>query len=170
MTLTEPPLQLDSASAEPGEEMLFGSAAAFRIAQRDCDVLIVEGDQECAKTLEHTLRCGGFSVRSASCARELLSLVRAVRPGLILMEWRMPDLDGPAFTVRLKQKPELQHIQVLAMTAYWRYYDRAHALRAGCDGFLSKPIPAKQLLDEVVRLLAVGSSLSRFRSLSRLIN
>lgn len=157
LALTEPPLDSISARLSLENPSICWHAAPGQYIQAGCSILLAEDDQDCAKVLEHSLRRSGFSVRIARSGREVLPLIADVMPELILMDWWMPDLDGLACTRQLKQLPQARHIPVIAMTAHSCIGARACALRAGCDGFLSKPIPIDQLLAEIRRLLPPGA-------------
>lgn len=83
----------------------------------------------------------GLEVRLVTAANGLEAIERArdVRPSLVLMDLKMPVLDGWAATRRLKGDPTTATIPVIALSAQAMAGDRERALGAGCDGYLSKP-------------------------------
>lgn len=77
---------------------------------------------------------------TASNGAEALDLARAHRPALVLMDLKMPVVDGLDATRRLKADPRTASIPIVAFTAQAMVGDRERALEAGCEGFLTKPI------------------------------
>ena len=69
------------------------------------------------------------------------------------MDIQMPGMDGIELTQRLKADPRLQHIIVVAFTAYAMRGDEAKMRVAGCDGYLSKPINVSTFADSVRSML-----------------
>jgi two-component system, cell cycle response regulator DivK len=63
-------------------------------------------------------------------------------------------VDGYEATRRIKAKPELQHIPVIAVTSYALSGDEAKARAAGCDGYIAKPFSPRVILAKVRELLA----------------
>ena len=65
----------------------------------------------------------------------------------------MPVLDGYAVARRIRENPALAQLPILAITAYAMQGDRERILQSGFDGYLSKPVLARALADELERLL-----------------
>jgi signal transduction histidine kinase/ligand-binding sensor domain-containing protein/DNA-binding response OmpR family regulator len=84
--------------------------------------------------------------------RDALAQAELHRPDVILMDMRMPDLDGHEATRRLKANAALQHIPVIAVTASSFREEEARA-RKVCDGFLRKPFSRAELIAELRRFL-----------------
>ena len=87
---------------------------------------------------------------------EALEQAEKHRPDVILMDMRMPELDGHATTQRLKANPALQHIPVIAVTASSFREEEARA-RKICDGFIRKPFNRAELIAELKRFLKPAS-------------
>ena len=104
------------------------------------------------------LRHSGYRVIEATTGAEALRLARTEKPALILMDVGLPDIDGWTATRTLKDDPDTQRIIILAFTAHALPADREHAMRAGCDGYLAKPVAPLRLVSEV-RLALSGASL-----------
>jgi DNA-binding NarL/FixJ family response regulator len=85
-------------------------------------------------------------------------LTRELHPDVVVMDIRMPQVDGIAATVEICADPALQASRILILTTYETDEYVAQALRAGASGFLSKGIGAAELLD-AVRTVAAGDTL-----------
>jgi CheY-like chemotaxis protein/two-component sensor histidine kinase len=91
----------------------------------------------------------------AANGREALELAAKHRPDVILMDMRMPEMDGYETTQRLKANPALQSIPVIAVTASSFREEEARARRA-CDGFIRKPFNRAELIAELGRFLKLA--------------
>jgi len=80
-------------------------------------------------------------------------MAAAEQPDLILMDLRLPVMDGWEATKRIKAQPATRHIPVIALTAHAMTGDREKALAAGCDDFDTKPVEMPRLLEKVRALL-----------------
>jgi CheY-like chemotaxis protein len=116
-------------------------------------ILLVEDNELNRDMLSRRLERKGFDVVIAADAREGLSLARARSPDLILMDMRLPDLDGWNATRQLKADDATRQIPVIALTAHAMDRDRDLALAAGCDDFDTKPVEMERLLGKIETLL-----------------
>ena len=116
-------------------------------------VLLVEDNLHNRRIFSGILTHFGFEVREATDGEEALEMVQADPPDLILMDLSLPVMDGWEATRRIKAIPELQHIPILALTAHAMSGDKERALKAGCDGYISKPISPTAVAAEVERIL-----------------
>jgi CheY-like chemotaxis protein len=89
---------------------------------------------------------------TATNGLEALEQAEKHRPAVILMDMRMPELDGYEATKRLKANPALKHIAVIAVTASSFREEEARARKA-CDGFIRKPFNRAELIAELKRFL-----------------
>ena len=117
-------------------------------------ILIVEDDELNRDSLRRLLRLRGYEIVLAVDGAEALTVAVAERPDVILMDMRLPGIDGWEATRRLKADPETRAIPVIALTAHAMASDRADALAAGCDDHDTKPIDLDRLLSEIEALLA----------------
>ena len=96
----------------------------------------------------------GFSMETAENGAQAVEMVAASKAGyydLILMDIQMPVMDGYEATRRIRalKDPHLADIVILAMTANAFEEDKQEAIENGMNGFLTKPIDIKQLLEEL---------------------
>ncbi|MEU4107257.1 MULTISPECIES: response regulator transcription factor [unclassified Streptomyces] len=107
-------------------------------------------------------------VGEAGTGREAVALARSARADLIVMDIRMPDLDGIEATRLIAADEDLAGVKVLVLTTYETDEHIVEALRAGASGFLVKDIRPAELLD-AIRTVAAGESLLSPGPTSRLI-
>ena len=119
-------------------------------------ILIVDDNAINLKLARLVLVSEGFEVRTATSAAEALEAAHDCRPELVLMDIQLPDMDGLEVTRRIKACPELSGTLVIALTAYAMKGDDERARRAGCDGYITKPIDTRGLADTIRRHLAPG--------------
>jgi CheY-like chemotaxis protein len=113
-------------------------------------ILLVEDLLDARELYAEYLTYAGFSVATAINGHEAISLTRLLRPDLILMDIRMPGMDGLEATADLKADPELAHIPVVAMTADPSTEIEKRAREAGCSAIIMKPA----LPDDVARQIS----------------
>ena len=116
-------------------------------------ILMVEDNPLNAKLARDVLVATGYQMLESTTAEEGLALARERRPDLILMDIRLPGMDGATAVRELKGDPATRHIPVVAMTASVMPAEREDFLAAGFDGYQAKPISVKGLLAEVRKLL-----------------
>ncbi|MEU5665595.1 response regulator transcription factor [Streptomyces longwoodensis] len=107
-------------------------------------------------------------VGEAGTGREAVDLARSARADLVVMDVRMPDLDGIEATRLIAADEDLAGVKVLVLTTYDTDEHIVDALRAGASGFLVKDIRPAELLD-AIRTVAAGDSLLSPGPTSRLI-
>lgn len=97
-------------------------------------------------------------VAQATDGGEALDLARRLRPDVVLMDIRMPDLDGIAATAEICSDPDLAATRVLILTTFENDANVVAALRAGASGFIGKGSEPGDLV-RAVRAVAAGDSL-----------
>ncbi|MBK9942121.1 MAG: response regulator [Kouleothrix sp.] len=115
-------------------------------------VLIAEDDAMNREILARRLAHAGFTTVLAANGAEALDLAVATLPDVIVMDMRMPVLDGLTATRRLKALPATRHIPIIVLTANAFIDDREAAQAAGCDDFETKPIDFRRLIAKLERL------------------
>ncbi|MFI6348920.1 response regulator [Streptomyces sp. NPDC050560] len=107
-------------------------------------------------------------VGQAGTGREAVRLAVEAAPDVVVMDIRMPDLDGIEATRRIAAQPALGGVRVLVLTTYDTDEHIADALRAGASGFLEKDTRPAELLD-AIRVVAAGDALLSPAATARLI-
>jgi two-component system, cell cycle response regulator DivK len=119
-------------------------------------ILYVEDNEDNVYMLRGRLERAGFDVIVATDGEQGVAMAAAEAPALILMDLRLPVLDGWEATRRLKARPETAVIPVIALSAHAMAGDRERAIAAGCDDYDTKPVDFPRLLDKIRAALGKG--------------
>jgi two-component system, cell cycle response regulator DivK len=109
-------------------------------------ILIVEDDRLSMTLLSDFLNAHGYSVLKTSEGLEAINLARAEQPDLILMDIRLPGINGFEVTRLLKQDNQTKAIPIIAVTAFATPGDETRALASGCAAYITKPVNVDELL------------------------
>jgi two-component system cell cycle response regulator DivK len=112
-------------------------------------VLIVDDNDKNLKLVRDLLSHAGFRTVGASTGGAGLSLAAEHLPDVILMDIRLPDMEGTTALLRLKEGDATASIPVVALTSFAMKGDRERLLSAGFDGYLEKPISVREFPDQV---------------------
>ena len=116
-------------------------------------ILCVEDSEDNLLALHKRLGMAGFDVKVATNGEEGVDWAKTLLPDLIIMDLRLPGIDGWEATRRLKSQPETKHIPVLVVTADTSDKSRDKAFAAGCDAFETKPVKFEKLAKTIQSLL-----------------
>ncbi|OUD12240.1 ATP-binding protein [Thioflexithrix psekupsensis] len=116
-------------------------------------ILIVDDISENRLLLVNLLKPLGFELKEAKNGFETLLIAKNWRPDAILMDLKLPKIDGLNITRRLRKHPRFQDTIIIALTADLFEYNRENSLEAGCNLFLTKPVEHQQLLDGLQQTL-----------------
>ncbi len=117
-------------------------------------IMVVDDKEDNRRVVTGYLHGQGVAFIEASNGREAVELARARKPDLILMDMKMPAMDGYEAIGVLKEDPELRHIPVIAVTASAMKTTESEIL-AICEGYLSKPVSRKNIYTQLSRFLRV---------------
>lgn len=115
-------------------------------------IMLVEDYPETRLLLKDWLESRGYRLVEAADGQEALDLAPLAQPDLILMDLRLPKLNGIAVTRRLRQNPALQDVAIVALTALDPARFRDAAMSVGCIDYLTKPIDLEKLEEILLRL------------------
>lgn len=116
-------------------------------------ILYIEDNRDNQRLVQRVLGARGFQVLIAEDGADGVALAREMRPDLILVDLGIPGLDGYETTTRLRGFAHLRGVPVVALTADGTPGARERALVAGCDGYLVKPIDARQLPQQIAEYI-----------------
>lgn len=116
-------------------------------------ILLVEDDPMMQRMALKILGARGYRCEIATNGREGVAMAERLRPGLILMDLSLPEMNGWDAARMLRANPALASIPIVATTAHAMVGDRESALEAGCDDCLIKPYEIDELIDMVKRFI-----------------
>lgn len=116
-------------------------------------ILIVEDNRLNMKLFNDLLQAHGYSTIQSLDGTEAVALTEEHRPDLILMDIQLPHISGLEITKMIKEKDNLKHIPVIAVTAYAMNGDEDNIIKGGCDGYIAKPISVTNFLETVADFL-----------------
>jgi CheY-like chemotaxis protein len=119
-------------------------------------ILVVEDNPLNLELVRDVLTAAGMKVVEARTAQEGLAAASELKPTLILLDIRLPGMDGFAVLERLKADSATASIPVVALTAQAMVGDREQALAAGFDEYIPKPVDTRTLATRVRALLDPG--------------
>ncbi|MBN1286099.1 MAG: response regulator [Anaerolineae bacterium] len=118
-------------------------------------ILVIDDDWLNREMLEAYLSSAGCEVLTSHDGQKALDLVTETPPDLVLLDVRMPGMDGYDVCVHLKSDPATRLIPVIMVTALEREEDKIQAIEAGADDFVTKPFNPYLLMARVRSLLRV---------------
>jgi CheY-like chemotaxis protein len=123
-------------------------------AMHKLKILIVDDDPDIAGALTLILQSADYDVISAATGQQCLQIARAERPDLIILDVRLPDINGLEVCRRIKTDPELARIAVINVTGMRTSKDdEVEGIEAGADAYLTKPVHLRTLLAHMQTLL-----------------
>src|ERR1041384_3505746 len=110
-------------------------------------ILVAEDDEDNRLVMKMLLELRGYRVLMTANGHEALTLAERESPDLILMDLRLPQLNGLATArhIRQHERTELRRVPIIALSAYDPSQHRNVALAAGCNDYVTKPINYDQL-------------------------
>lgn len=112
-------------------------------------VYIVDDDVEVRSSLTFFLSSAGYYARPSSSGRAFLADVDSLRPGCLLLDMRMPDLDGVAVIEALQDR--IERFPVCVMTGHGDVSTAVRAMKMGASDFLEKPIDEEIVIETLER-------------------
>ncbi len=122
------------------------------------DILVIEDNEDNMALVAYLLRAHGYQPRLASTGEEGVRMAIEQPPDLVLLDIRLPGMDGYGVIATLKAVPGLEHTPVVALTASAMAADATRISAAGFDGYIPKPIDPEAFLGQIERFLVAEPS------------
>jgi two-component system, cell cycle response regulator DivK len=108
-------------------------------------ILLIEDNDVNRMLLSDYLSYVGYTVQGLSNARTLFSTIDKFQPDLILLDLKLPDIDGFLLIEQIKQKPDLCHIPIIVVSAFAFKADKERAMNLGANHYFVKPVNLTEL-------------------------
>lgn len=118
-----------------------------------CEVVVIEDEEAICFALKVILSRRDIGVETAYTGREGLKLARRERPAIVVVDVRLPDMDGWDICRELKRGEDGWVPTVVFLTAAAQESDRRKAAEAGGDAFIAKPFEMSRLVAQIRNLL-----------------
>jgi CheY-like chemotaxis protein len=123
---------------------------AMRIDRQTRGTIVVADDDEVTRLLlERILTRAGFTVEAFENGQLACDAIQREAPDVVLLDWMMPVMDGPATVKYLKAQPDTRGIPVVMLTIHAEIEDRVAAFETGVQDFLMKPFDARELVARI---------------------
>jgi len=116
-------------------------------------ILIVEDNPQNMRLFEMLLGAKGYALLKAIDGEEALDIAKRERPDLIIMDIRLPRMNGLEVTKKLRENSAFRRTPIIATTAYAMRGDKERAIEAGCNAYLSKPFNIHELTGTITEML-----------------
>jgi CheY-like chemotaxis protein len=118
-------------------------------------ILLVEDDPGTVEVMQQELEFLGYEVTVAENGVEAVKMAISQLPDLIVMDIRLPKMDGLRAATLIRDNPNTGNIPILAATVNALAGDREKCLEAGCNDYIAKPFTHRELGAAIKRLLKV---------------
>jgi len=118
------------------------------------DILVVDDSYPMARTIAYALRSNGYGCRIATDGFEALQKMKEQRPDVVILDIRMPGMDGIEVCRKMRQNKALKDVYVLMLSGVAQDSDYARAIEAGADECVSKPFDPPKVLERVRAVLS----------------
>ena len=115
-------------------------------------VLIVDDEPFTIDMLQTFLEINGYEIFSALNGEDGLVLVQVEQPDIMILDLMLPDIEGYEVCQRLRSVPDTSALPILILSARAEASSRERAIKAGADGYLTKPVQFAELLSELTRM------------------
>jgi CheY-like chemotaxis protein len=115
-------------------------------------ILVIEDNEDNMTLIDYLLRAHGYEPSLARNGADGLRVAIDEQPDLVLVDIRMPGMDGYAVAAAIKNHRSLEQTRIVAVTASAMVGDRERIQAAGFDGYIQKPIDSDTFIAEVKRL------------------
>ena len=119
----------------------------------DWNVLIVDDEPDNVGVLELVFRFHQAAVRTAESGQRCLELLELEKPSLLLVDIQMPVMSGYDLLKRIREQERWCDLPIIAVSAHAMSGDSERAISAGFDGYITKPISAITLVDQIKAII-----------------
>ena len=116
-------------------------------------IMIVDDETDLLKVTCYRIEKSGYDVCSASDGKMALEVIAKECPDLVLLDIRLPELNGPEVCVWIKKDEKLKHIPVVLFTASTQNIEEK-AAACGAEDYITKPFSSEELLEKIKKYTA----------------
>ena len=124
----------------------------------DTLILVIEDNEQNMYLITYLLEKHGYRVIQAANGREGIEMVSFHKPSMVILDIQLPDMDGYTIARELKANPDFESVPIVAVTSYAMVGDRERAIKAGCAGYIEKPINPDTFVAQIEKHFQGGSN------------
>lgn len=113
------------------------------------NILVVEDNEKNMYLMNFLLKKNGYRMIEARSGKKAIELAVKEKPDLIIMDIKLPDIDGLETTKEIRKTKEGSKIPIIAVTSYALPGDEKKALDAGCNRYITKPINPETFIKDI---------------------
>ena len=121
------------------------------------EILIVDENPGVQRTLKRFLTQNGYSVVTTNSVQSAMSLIGQSTPSLVILDIKMPRIDGIELIHLLRENA--YPFPIIVMTAYPTFFTREEALKNGVSAYVTKPFDPEEILEYICQLQICGKAL-----------
>ncbi|GBD35135.1 Cyclic di-GMP phosphodiesterase response regulator RpfG [bacterium HR36] len=118
-------------------------------------ILIIDDEMPVREFCRHALQQEGYECETADSAANGLALVSSKTFDLVLLDWNLPDMEGPEVVARIRQLPLSRHVKIVMISGRISGEELSRALLRGADDYLCKPFSLQEMLSRIKCALAL---------------
>jgi two-component system, cell cycle response regulator DivK len=127
-------------------------------SQQTRRILLIEDNDVNRMLLSDYLSYHGYHIRSLAGASDFFATVYEFQPELILLDLKLPDIDGFVLLEQIQQQPQLANIPIIIVSAFAFRADREKAMKLGARRYFVKPVNLSELIQGIQEELACLST------------
>jgi two-component system, cell cycle response regulator DivK len=116
-------------------------------------VLVIEDNEDNMELITFILEAGNFETIRAETGQQGVALAIEKRPDFIILDIQLPDIMGTEVLKQIRSSEIGNSIPIIAMTSFAMAGDRNNLLRAGCDGYIEKPIDPALVMTQIQQVI-----------------
>jgi two-component system cell cycle response regulator DivK len=120
-------------------------------------ILVVEDNADNMKLITFILAKNGYETLEAFTGQEGIDLAIKVLPDLVLLDIQLPDMNGIEVLRAIRESEADGRLPIVAVTSFAMSGDRQRLMKAGCTGYIEKPINPETIMDEIRRYAGEAS-------------
>ncbi|MBU1125679.1 MAG: response regulator [Candidatus Omnitrophica bacterium] len=117
-------------------------------------IFVADDDEIVFTGLKRLLELSGFNVHGCQKSNEVVAVIKATNPDVIILDLLMPGLSGFDICAQLNNDPQTQGIPIIVTSALAAYTDIKKAYQLGIVSYFTKPYDFQKLLEEIKEIIA----------------
>ena len=117
------------------------------------NALVIEDNEDNMELITFILEAGGFHTIRAETGEAGVELALNKHPDFIILDIQLPDIMGTEVLKRIRSSKIGGSIPIIAMTSFAMAGDREKLLKAGCDGYIEKPIDPTRVMSQIQKVI-----------------